>query len=125
MTEKRLSLTELAAEAVAMCLDMVADGSFVLEVDNERGGSFIVGPERLCGRVLGLYDAEYGWPSDVHIDGHFDATDLVPGPRRHPFLLIGKRCVAVAISRGEYETILRGAPECVRRSIVNTWIGGS
>ena len=67
----------------------------------------MLGPESVCGRVFGLVDVEYGWPHMVNIDSSFSAGDLVPGIRRHPVLVRQGRTVAVAVSRGEYDAIMK------------------
>jgi len=71
--------------------------------------AFVLGPQEICGQVLGLVDAEYGWPAPVRLEDIRSAWDLAPGPRRHPFIAVGNRAV-VGIMESEYEQILAMQP---------------
>jgi hypothetical protein len=70
-------------------------------VDN----TFVLGPEKICGRVLGLVDPEYGWPECVEVKDIKNVRDIAPGPRRHPFICRSGVCLAVGIRIDEYESI--------------------
>lgn len=102
-----LTLDELAARR-AEILDAVAERGEVWEVTlpNAPKG-FVLGPERILGRVVGLYDEEYGWPARVEADA--PVAEFVPGARRHPFIHRGDRLLAVSVSRGEYDDLV-GTP---------------
>jgi hypothetical protein len=103
---RSISIEELARRLHAVCDGIERNGE-VWEVRADlRGQSFILGPPSICGRVLGLYGEEYGWPEEVRIDEGCKPSALLPGRRRHPFLTRQGRCVAVAVSRREYEDIL-------------------
>ena len=77
------------------------------QVITRENRAFVIGPPSICGRVLGLYDSEYGWPREIHVDGAFSLQDVVPRPRHHPFIMRGGRCVAVVVSAEEYRDILK------------------
>jgi hypothetical protein len=68
---------------------------------------FVLGPERICGRVAGLIDVEYGWPVYTPIERIQSVWDMAPGYRRHPFIYRGEVCLAVGIQACEYEMINR------------------
>jgi hypothetical protein len=67
--------------------------------------AFALCPERICDRVLGLVDSEYGWPEMVDPGKVAALTDIAPGYRRHRFIIKNGVCLAVGIRVGEYETI--------------------
>jgi hypothetical protein len=71
----------------------------------------------ICGRVIGLVDPGYGWPSAVVLADVTSAWDLAPGHRRHPFILPSsfrlesprhddQDRTVVSIMPAEYEEIL-------------------
>jgi hypothetical protein len=68
---------------------------------------FVLGPHEICGRVLGLVDAEYGWPVNVELSSIRSIEDLGLGYRSHPFVMHEHQVVAVAVSPNEYDMILR------------------
>lgn len=59
-------------------------------VTDENSVEFVLGPGHICGRVLGLYDMEYGWPAFRDLDRVRGADDLAPGRHHHPII----RCPA-------------------------------
>ena len=99
----------MAERIVEVCAG-IEQHNDVWEVGSPGEWTFILGPMSICGRVMGLYDEEYGWPSPVNIDQKFAPSDLAPGHRSHPILMRGGRPVAIAIGKGEYEDILKKFP---------------
>ena len=99
-------LGDLGARLQQIC-EGVEKNAEVWQVAINHDRAFVIGPRTICGRVFGLYDAEYGWPKELHVDRAFSVQDLVPGHRRHPVLVRGDREIAVAISMNEYRDILR------------------
>ncbi|OLS27030.1 MAG: hypothetical protein HeimC3_04970 [Candidatus Heimdallarchaeota archaeon LC_3] len=67
--------------------------------------SFVLGPLDTCGNVLGLYDEEYGWPTQIMFEDVKSISDVAPSRRRHPFLFLNRKCVAVSIYNSEYQKI--------------------
>jgi len=59
-------------------------------VTDDTSAKFVLGPGHICGRVLGLYDMEYGWPAFRDLDRVRGADDLEPGRHHHPII----RCPA-------------------------------
>ncbi len=77
------------------------------DISDWRGSqSFIIGPGKVCGMAIGLYDQEYGWPYHITIT---DAKpgDITPGYRRHPQLIENAKVVAASIQIEEYLDILK------------------
>jgi hypothetical protein len=101
-----VSLEDLRAHFPAICEGILHNGEVWKVTAGEFDPDFVLGPERICGRVLGLYDVEYGWPEPVLIDGEFDLHDLIPGNRRHPILMKNGKCVAVAVHLNEFHEIV-------------------
>lgn len=109
MPEKRMSSGALMADLLTE-LEEIEQHQTVLFVELEeptfRGDrEFVLGPESICGSVLGLVDPEYGWPERVEAEKVNDVMELAPGPRRHPFIFHRGKCVAVGIQMDEYEDI--------------------
>ncbi len=55
--------------------------------------------------MLGLVDAEYGWPTDVDLASVRTLEDVLPSPREHPFLRDGDTVVAIVVSAWEWTRI--------------------
>jgi hypothetical protein len=109
MREKRVDASALMADLCA-ALEEIAECQTVfivaLDAPTFRGDyDFALGPESVCGLVLGLVDPEYGWPKRVDAEHVEDVMALAPGYRRHPFIYHRGECVAVGIQVGEYEEI--------------------
>lgn len=85
-------------------------GGTVFRVMDGGDCSFVLGPDAVCGRVFGLYDPEYGWPTPVQVTSIRSADDVRPRLRGHACLMDGDRTVAVVISADEYAAILRLPP---------------
>ncbi len=102
----RISIENLARRLYDICEGIEQNGD-VWEVVGPEGRVFMLGPPSVCGRVLGLYDVEYGWRNEVHIDDAYTTHQLMPGHRYRPFLMREGRCVAVAVHLSEYEDILK------------------
>lgn len=98
-----IQLAQLVERIHEIC-DGVAHHGDVWKV--ECGCSFMLVPPEVGRLVLGLVDAEYGWPVEVHIDRSFSPIDLAWGGHRHPFYMRNSQCVAVAVSEAEYKAIL-------------------
>jgi len=90
---------------------LAAIGAGVVVSVEDGAGAFVLGPPDVCGQVMGLIDAEYGWPAPVQLADVRSVDDLRPSPRRHPFLFDGAACLAVSISAGEYAAIRRRQAE--------------
>ena len=106
-TKGSISLEELVSRIGEIC-DGIARNGDVWRISLGADESyFVLGPESVCGRVLGLFDEEYGWPKVVPIDRPFSSRELVPGRRCHPILTLAGHCVAMAVSAREYEEILK------------------
>ena len=71
---------------------------------------FVIGPENICGRVLGLVDPEYGWPFPIEVKNIKSVSDIVPRWRGHPFICRNGVCLAVSIQMTEYEQIKKKYP---------------
>ena len=103
---KTIRLESLAQRLPEVLADIGTMDS-VWRVQTSKGESdFILGSPANCGRVLGLYDVEYGWPTPVDLDQPWTIEDLVPGPRRHPVLMLRKAERGFAISLSEYQEII-------------------
>jgi hypothetical protein len=101
--EARVDEADLIAE-LPRVLEAIGRG-VVFFVMRGEVCAFVLGPDEVCGRVMGLVDAEYGWPHMVRLHEVRTAEDLWPGLRQHPVLVDGERVVAVAIGDDEYAMI--------------------
>ena len=101
-----MNLNEFVRDVHKIC-DGIEKHSEVWQVQVSPDKKCVVGPARMLRRVLGLYDVEYGWPREVHLDDAYTSEQLVPGHRHHPFLCRNGVCVAVVVSLSEYEDILK------------------
>ena len=109
MQEKRIRSSDLMADLHA-ALEEIAHHQtvFIIALDKPTSGGdieFVLGPESVCGSVLGLIDPEYGWPQRVDAETVDNVMALAPGHRRHPFIYQNGECVAVGIQTCEYEEI--------------------
>jgi hypothetical protein len=76
-------------------------------IDDDGRISFVLGPPSICGRVLGLFDEEYGWPAPLEVVDITGIDDLCPSRRRHPAILRNSVCLALSIMFQEYSMIRR------------------
>jgi hypothetical protein len=117
LVEKGILAEELLACLRPVLEEIERDGVvyFVVSYDAESGGAstFVLGPERICGHVLGLVDPEYGWPVYIQIEEIHTVSTLARGPRRHPFICDGNRCLAVGVSVDEYAAIKKKQAESI------------
>jgi len=67
---------------------------------------FVLVPCDVGSSVLGLIDEEYGWPDTVFADQITSVWDLAPSYRKHPFITLNSKCVAVGIQIVEYNMIM-------------------
>ena len=103
----QISVQELASRIQHILDDIEQDGSIWQIATGQPGGDFVLVPAAIAGEVIGLCDAEYGWPVEVRVDGKFAPEDLIPRSRRHPFLVRSGRRIAGVIQRSEYRDIRR------------------
>ncbi len=99
-----ITLHELDARRAEIFEGIVARREIWAVTEND-GAGFMLGPEDLFSKVLGLYGEDYGWP--VRIDADAPADAFAPGPRRHPFIHRGDQLIAIAISKDEYADLIR------------------
>lgn len=82
------------------------EGGAVFEV-SATPSPFVLGPPSL-GRVFALYDdKEYGWPEHIETTAVSSIADLTPRHRQHPVVTRNGTPIAMSISRGEYEHLLK------------------
>src|SRR6266404_5248269 len=100
-----ITIEELVTRLQEMLLEIANNGE-IWQVEKEPAGQiFLLVSPSVGGKVLGLYDCEYGWPAEVNLDKEFNPGQLTPGSRSHRFLFHHGRCVAVALAIGEYKDI--------------------
>jgi hypothetical protein len=124
MAERLIAGTELMGALPEVLEEIAERGTVFLVIGGEvpesvclLGGPvsgaveirFVLGPFQTLGEVFGLIDEEYGWPHPIQVSEVKALSDLVPGRRRHPMIWREAACVALSISRGEYE-LLKGRP---------------
>ncbi|MDF2692659.1 MAG: hypothetical protein K0S65_1042 [Labilithrix sp.] len=102
-------LTEITTSAIDVVYRVSAD-----ETPAARSrAAFVLGPQRICGRVFGLIDAEYGWPAYVAMGDITSAAELAPRHRRHPVITAGafdpSDQAVVGLMDWEYDAILGSA----------------
>jgi serine/threonine-protein kinase len=107
--EKRMTAQAVLADLPAVLEEIVQRHTvFIIEIDDpgRRGDQeFVLAPEAVGKRVLGLVDEEYGWPKKVEVEQVRVINDIAPASRYHPFVQRDNQCVAVGISLWEYEKI--------------------
>ena len=107
--EKHINGRDVMSVLSSVLDEIVRDGTvFIVETEepNWRGDSaFVLGPESVCGAVLGLIDPEYGWPKKIDMEHVGSIAELAPSHRQHPFVYRNDTCVAVSIQVSEYEMI--------------------
>jgi hypothetical protein len=99
-----LTLEELDARRAEVFAGIAERGE-LWRIETPADGAFVLGPAEVLGRVVGLYDEEYGWPTPVKSDA--PVRDFIPLRRRHPLIVDGQRPIAFAVRPGEYEDIVR------------------
>ena len=92
------------------CIKLVTEENYTLLVhpstsNDQNQYSFVIGPENVCGLVLGLYDEEYGWPLSIQIHEINSIRDIKPGYRKHPFIIDSNKHIAISIQCSEYKYI--------------------
>lgn len=108
-TEKPIDAADLMQRLEHILDDIQKHGVvYIVKVDAplwNGDSSFVLGPPRICAHVLGLIDAEYGWPATIEIESINSVWDMAPGHRRHPFIFRGYVCLAGAVYVNEYQMI--------------------
>lgn len=110
LKEQQLNEENLLA-GLSLILDKIEEEQIVFIVkaskpDWRGNTAFVIGPQSICGLVLGLAgDPEYGWPVNVDAGKVNSIRDISPGNRRHQFITRDGKCVAVVVQLCEYETI--------------------
>lgn len=111
VVEKKIDAMELLDNLLAVLEEIDQNQSVYFVRLKEEGEpdeiQFVLGPEVVCGKVIGLHDDDYGWPAIVDADYVKDITILAPGYRRHPYITHHGACLAVGIHVSEYEEIKR------------------
>ena len=77
--------------------------------DKNIGEHVVVGPSEICGRVLGLVDAEYGWPEFItETELRADPSKIIP-KGHHPFIRSDetRKSLANAIGGSEFEGVVQ------------------
>lgn len=105
--KNRITIQELATRRDQILESIAADGQVWEVCSGDADEGYILGPASVLEKVLGLYDEEYGWPFQV--DGQGSVEAFAPSHRRHPFIYLGDRLVAVSVSNKEYEDILKAS----------------
>jgi hypothetical protein len=109
MPERSIRSDELMQDLRSALRDIACNHTVLLVTLGTPGVSadpaFVLGPLSVCGRVCGLIDPEYGWPQRVDVEETTELESLMPGRRRHPFVYLDGKCVAVGIRTGEYQML--------------------
>jgi hypothetical protein len=65
--------------------NQIQNQHIVFKVTNNKN-KFVVGSEEICGRVLELFDEEYGWAKFIDVEEINNVEKIQPGNRSHPFI---------------------------------------
>ncbi len=105
--EKRMTAKAVLADLPGVLAEIAQRHTvFIIEVDDPGGrgkDEFVLAPEAVGKRVLGLVNKEYEWPKVVEAEQVRAIGALAPGVRDHPFVRWHNECVAVGVRLREYE----------------------
>lgn len=107
--EKQIDAADLMADLIAHLQEIDSQQTVYIVHLGDSGDDdhthFVLGPEAVCGKVIGLYSEEYGWPAIVDAAFVKDISVLAPGYHRHPYVTYEGACLAVGVHVSEYDEI--------------------